>query len=62
MEMDVDLDLEFLAKDLDLSYLQYLLAQTSSGDEDKDLRVESPFPTVTQVEIEETVVDLPTEK
>ena len=50
-----------LARDLDLSDLQYLLAQDSLGDE-KDLDLESPFPTVTQVEVEETVVDLPPEQ
>ena len=56
MEMDVDLDLEFLARDLDLSYLQYLLAQNSSGGEDKYIGLENPFSTVTQVEIEETAL------
>ena len=57
--MDLDLDLESLARDLDLSDLRYHLAQDSSGDEDEDSDLESPFPTATQVEVEETVVDLP---
>ena len=35
------------------------MAQDSSCDEDKDVDLESPFPTVNQVEVEETVVDLP---
>ena len=62
--MDLDLDLETLARDLDLSDLHHLLAQNSSGDEDEDvdLDLESPFPTTTQVEVEETVVDLPSEQ
>ena len=60
--MDLDLDLESLARDLDLSDLRYHLAQDSSGDEDKDLNLESPFPTATQVEVEETVVDLTPEE
>ena len=55
--MDLDLDLESLARDFDLSDLLYLLAQDSSCDEDEDLDNESPFPTVTQIEVEETVVD-----
>ena len=38
------------------------MAQDSSGDEDKDLDLESPFPNVTQVEVEETIVDLPPEQ
>ena len=53
-----DLDLESLARDLDLSDLHYLLAQDSSGDEDEDLDLEIPFPTITPVEVEETVIDL----
>ena len=60
--MDLDLDLESLARGLDLSDLQYLLAQDSSGDEDEDLDLESSFPTAAQVEVEETVVDLPPEQ
>ena len=60
--MDLHIDLESLARDLDLSYLQYLLAQDSWGEEDEDFDLESPFSTVTQVEIKETVVDLPTEQ
>ena len=38
------------------------MAQDSSGDEDEDLDLESSFPTVTQVGVEETVVDLPPEQ
>ena len=57
--MDLVLDLESLARDLDLSNLQYLLAQYSAGDEDEDLDLESHFPTITQVEVEEAAVDLP---
>ena len=53
--MDLDLDLESLARDLDLSDLRHHLAQDSSGDEDEDLDLESPFPTPTQVEVEATV-------
>ena len=59
-----DLDLESLARDLD--DLQYLLAQDNSSDEDEDLDLDlnlySVFPTVTQVEVEATVVDLPPEQ
>ena len=57
--MGLDLDIESLARDVDFSDLQYLLTQDSSGDEDENLDQEKPFPTVTQVEEEETVVDLP---
>ena len=60
--MDLELDLESLARDLDLFYLHYLLAQGNSGDEDEDLDVESHFPTVTQVQVKATVVDLPPEQ
>ena len=38
------------------------MAQDSSGDEDEDSDLESPFPTATQVEVEETVADLPPEQ
>ena len=38
------------------------MTQDISGDEDKDVEVESPFRTVTLVEVEETVVDLPTKQ
>ena len=41
---------------------QHRLAQDSSGDEDEDLDLESSFPTATQVEVEETVVDLTLEQ
>ena len=41
---------------------QHHLAQDSSGDEDEDLDLESSFPTATQVEVKETVVDLPPEQ
>ena len=45
---------------------QYLdvesLAQDSLGDEDEDLDLESPLPTVIQVEVEENAVDLPPEQ
>ena len=54
-------DLEYLARDLD-SDIQYLLARDTSGDEDENVDLESPFPIVTQVEVEETVVDLPPEQ
>ena len=54
MKVGLDLDLESLAGDLDLSDLQYLLTQDSSGDE----VLASPVPTVTQNEEEERVVDL----
>ena len=60
--MDLNLDLESLAWDLDHSDLQCLLAQDSSGDEEEHLDLESPFPTVSQVEVEETAVDLPPEQ
>ena len=60
--LDLGLDLESLARDLDLSDLQYLLAQDSWGDEGEDLDLESPFPTVTQSEVEETVVGVPPEQ
>ena len=43
---------------LGLPELQYLLAQDSSGDEDKDSDLESHFPAVTHVEAGETVVDI----
>ena len=56
--MDLGLDLESFVRDLDLSDLQHLLAQDSSGDEDEDLDLESHFPTATQVEVEENVVDI----
>ena len=52
--MDLDFNLESLARHLDLSDLQYLLAQDSLGVEDDDLDLENPFPTVTQFEVEET--------
>ena len=61
-KVDLDLDLESLSRDLDLSDLRYHLAQDSSVDEDKDLDLESSFPTANQVEVEETVVDLPPEQ
>ena len=35
------------------------MAQDSSGVEDEDLDLESHFSTVAQVEVEETVIDLP---
>ena len=57
---DLDLDLESLARDI--SDLQYLLAQDSSRDDDEDLDLESRFPTVTQIEVEAIVVDLPPEQ
>ena len=38
------------------------MAQDSLSHENQDLDLESPFPTVTQVEVEETVVDLPSEQ
>ena len=60
--MDLDLDLEILARDLDLSDLRHHLAQDSSGDEDEDLNLESPFPTISRIEVEETVVDLTPEQ
>ena len=60
--MGLDLDLESLAKDLDLSDLHYLIAEDNSGGEGEDLDLESLFPAVTQVEVEETVVDLPPEQ
>ena len=53
--MDLDLDLESLARDLDLSDLRHHLAQDSSRDEDEDLDLENPFPTATQVKVEATV-------
>ena len=53
-----DLDLKSLARDLDLSDLQYLLAKDFSSNEDEDLDLEIPFPTITPVEVEETVIDL----
>ena len=53
--MGLHKDLESLARDLDLSDLQYLLAQDSTGDEDGDLDLESLFPTVTQVEVNKSV-------
>ena len=56
--MLLGLDLESFARDLDLSDLQHRLAQDRSGDEDEDLNLESHFPTATQVEVEETVVDI----
>ena len=52
LKMDLALGLESHARDLDFSYLQYLLTKDSLGDEDKDLNLESAFPTVTQVEVE----------
>ena len=61
-KVDLDLDLDFRAKDLGLPDLQDLLAQHSSADEDKDLDLESPFTVVSQVEVEETVVDPPPEQ
>ena len=51
--MDLDLNLESLARDLDLSNLQYLLARR--------FRSRKPFASL-QVEVEETVVDLPPEQ
>ena len=60
--MDLDLDLESLVIDLDLYDLRHHLAQGSSGDEDEDLNLESPLPTVSRIEVEETVVDLPPEQ
>ena len=51
--VDLDSDPESLARD----YLEFLLARDSSGDEYEDLELETPFPTATQVEVEETVVD-----
>ena len=60
--MDLDLDQESLARDLDPSDLQYPLAQGTFGGVDKYLDLESPFPTATQVEVEEIVVDLPPEQ
>ena len=56
--MDLDFYLESLARDFDLSYLQYLLTQHSWGNEDEDLHLESPFPTITEVEVEQTVAYL----
>ena len=56
--MDLDLDLESLVIDLDLYDLRHHLAQGSSGDEDEDLNLESPLPTISRIEVEETVVDL----
>ena len=38
------------------------MAQDRSGDEDEDLDLESPFPIATQVEVKETVADLPPEQ
>ena len=46
-----------LVRDLHLSNIHFLFEQDSSGDEeDKDIDLECPFPTVIQTEIEETVV------
>ena len=41
--MDLDLDLESFARDLDLSDLQCLLAEDSSGDEDEYFDLENFF-------------------
>ena len=62
LKVNLDLDLESYARDLHLSHLQYLLAQDRLGDEDEDLGLENPFPTVTQVEVAETPVDLLTKQ
>ena len=61
-KVDLDFNLEPLARDLDPSDLQYLLEKDSSGAEDKDLDLEGPFPIVTKSEVEETVVGPPSEQ
>ena len=42
-KVDLDLDLESFARDLDLSDLQCLLAEDSSGDEDEYFDLENFF-------------------
>ena len=56
--MSLQLDLDSLTEDLDLSDLHILLEQDSSGDEEDDLDLESSFPTVIQTEVEETIVPI----
>ena len=53
----LELDLESLTRDIDLFDLHILLEHDSSGDEeDEDLDLERPFPTVIQTEVEETFI------
>ena len=55
----LELDLESLARDLDFSDFHILVEQDNSGgEEDEDLDLVSPFPTVIQTEAKETPVQV----